>query len=97
VKLAFQPCLEEINFASSLGLDKTQMFRLADSSFIQRKENILITGAGKSFVASALGHLWLTQSDYTAEMISATLPTQICCSLFVVMLLFFPHSNLVKP
>ena len=33
--------------------------RLSDASFIQKKENIIITGptgVGKSFIASALGH-----------------------------------------
>jgi DNA replication protein DnaC len=58
-KFRYGASIEEINFASSRGLDKTQVLRLADGSFIQKKENILITGAtgaGKSFVASALGH-----------------------------------------
>jgi len=51
--------IEEINFAKNRGLDKTQLMRLADTGFITRKENILITGAtgvGKSYLASALGH-----------------------------------------
>ena len=35
------------------------MLRLADCTFVKRKENVLITGptgAGKSYIASALGH-----------------------------------------
>lgn len=51
--------IEEINFTARRGLDKTQMLRLADGSFLEKRENILITGAtgvGKSYLASALGH-----------------------------------------
>jgi DNA replication protein DnaC len=51
--------IEEIDFASPRGLDKTRMLRLADAGFIERRENLLITGptgVGKSFIASALGH-----------------------------------------
>ncbi len=58
-KFRYEASIEEINFTTNRGLDKTQMLRLADGSFIQKKENILITGAtgaGKSFIASALGH-----------------------------------------
>lgn len=58
-KFRYGASIEEINFTASRGLDKTQVLRLADGSFIQQKENILITGAtgvGKSYLASALGH-----------------------------------------
>lgn len=51
--------IEEIDFTANRALDKTQLLRLADGSFIQKKENLLITGptgAGKSYIASALGH-----------------------------------------
>ncbi|RYY51898.1 MAG: hypothetical protein EOO09_22670 [Chitinophagaceae bacterium] len=51
--------LEELKFAGSLGLDKTQVLRLPDGGFIEKNENILITGAtsvAKSSLASALGH-----------------------------------------
>ncbi len=51
--------VEEVDFTARRGLDKTQLLRLADCSFIQKKENLLITGptgVGKSYLASALGH-----------------------------------------
>lgn len=51
--------VEDVDFTSKRGLDKTQLLRLADCSFIQKKENLLITGStgvGKSYIASALGH-----------------------------------------
>ena len=58
-KFRYGATLEEINFTKGRGLDKTQVLRLADMGFINKKENILITGAtgvGKSYLASALGH-----------------------------------------
>ncbi len=58
-KFRYGACMEEINFAARRGLDKTQVLRLSDGSFLEKKENILITGAtgvGKSYLSSALGH-----------------------------------------
>lgn len=55
----YQASLEEINFPPSRNLDKNTLLRLSDCSYIERKENILITGptgVGKSYIASALGH-----------------------------------------
>jgi DNA replication protein DnaC len=58
-KFRYGACIEEINFIARRGLDKTQVLRLSDGSFLEKKENILITGAtgvGKSYLSSALGH-----------------------------------------
>lgn len=58
-RFRYQASIEEVDFTSKRGLDKTQVLRLADCSFINKKENILITGptgVGKSYLASALGH-----------------------------------------
>ena len=58
-KFRYGACIEEINFTARRGLDKTQLLRLSDGSFLEKKENILITGAtgvGKSYLYLALGH-----------------------------------------
>lgn len=58
-KFRYRASVEEVDYSAQRGLDKTQFMRLADMSFIKRKESILVTGAtgsGKSFLASALGN-----------------------------------------
>jgi DNA replication protein DnaC len=58
-KFRYPASIEEIDFTSRRGLDKNQMLRLADGTFLEKRENILITGAtgvGKSYLSSALGH-----------------------------------------
>ncbi len=55
----YNASIEEIDFNSQRNLDKNNLLRLADLSFIQNKENIIITGktgVGKSFLASAIGN-----------------------------------------
>jgi DNA replication protein DnaC len=52
--------MEEIDFNTPRGLNKTQLLRFTDGAFIKNAENILITGAtgvGKSYIASSLGHM----------------------------------------
>jgi DNA replication protein DnaC len=57
-KLRGNACIEDIDYRSSRGLDRTLMRSLAiDSSWVARHENVFIvgpTGVGKSFLASAL-------------------------------------------
>lgn len=55
----YQASIEEINYASDRNLDRNLFTRLADCSFVDQRQNILITGCagtGKSFLATALGH-----------------------------------------
>jgi len=58
-RFRYQAIMEDIDFTSGRGLDKNQILRLADCSFVEKNECVLIagaTGVGKSYLASALGH-----------------------------------------
>lgn len=79
-KLRFHTTIEELRFGKERNLSKEQVSSLADCSFIDRAENILITGAtgaGKSFLACAIGHqacvagyktLYLNLNRFTEKM-----------------------------
>lgn len=58
-RFRYKSSIEEIDYNPKRGIDKNQLHRFADGTFIAKKENILITGStgtGKSFLCSALGH-----------------------------------------
>lgn len=58
-KLRYRVSIQDINCSSQRNLSKQTIASLSDCSYIDRSENILITGAtgcGKSFLACALGH-----------------------------------------
>jgi DNA replication protein DnaC len=58
-RFRYKASVEEIHYHAERSIDRNQVMRLADCSFIDRNENLLITGStgiGKSYVASAIGH-----------------------------------------
>jgi len=58
-RFRYPASIEQIDYYAARHLDKGQILRLADSSYLQRNENIIITGptgVGKSYIASAFGH-----------------------------------------
>jgi len=58
-RFRYKANVEQLHFDIERNLDKNQLMRFAECIFIQRKENILITGStgiGKSYIASAIGN-----------------------------------------
>src|ERR671939_908161 len=58
-KLRQQATVEDIDFRTPRGLDRSVILSLAQAGWVASKHNLLVTGptgAGKSFVASALAH-----------------------------------------
>lgn len=58
-KLRYRSSLHDIIYNENRNLSKQTLAQLADCSYIDRAENILVTGAtgcGKSYIACALGH-----------------------------------------
>ncbi|MEO6038588.1 MAG: IS21-like element helper ATPase IstB [Saprospiraceae bacterium] len=58
-KLRYPATLEQIAYAAARNLSKDQVIPLADCTWIDRAENILLagpTGSGKSYLACAIGH-----------------------------------------
>ena len=58
-RFRYKATIEQVDYSNERGIDKNLVHRLAEGEFINRKENVLITGStgtGKSFLASAIGH-----------------------------------------
>jgi DNA replication protein DnaC len=58
-KFRYKASIEEMNYTEERSIDKNQLLRFAECAFINKFENILITGStgiGKSYIASAIGH-----------------------------------------
>ena len=84
-KLRYAALLEEITCGRERNLSKEQLLQLSDCSYLDRAENILIsgaTGSGKSMLACALGHqacvmgyksLYLNLNRFTEKIMMAKL------------------------
>jgi DNA replication protein DnaC len=84
-KLRYAALLEQITCGRERNLTKEQLLQLSDCSYLDRAENILIsgaTGSGKSFLACALGHqacvmgyksLYLNLNRFTEKIMVAKL------------------------
>lgn len=84
-KLRYAAMLEEIACGKERNLSKEQLLQLSDCTYLDRAENILIsgaTGSGKSFLACALGHqacvmgyksLYLNLNRFTEKIMVAKL------------------------
>lgn len=58
-KFHYKSSVENIIYDETRSIDRTKLLRLAECSFIEKNENVLITGstgAGKSYVATAIGY-----------------------------------------
>ena len=55
----YKSTIENVIYDPARNIDRTKLLRLAECSFIDKNENVLITGstgAGKSYLATALGY-----------------------------------------
>jgi DNA replication protein DnaC len=58
-RFRYRAVIEDIYYHADRNIDKNLIMRFTDCTFINKGENILITGStgiGKSYIASALGH-----------------------------------------
>src|SRR6195952_130930 len=58
-KFRYKASVEDVHYHADRSIDRNQVMRLADCTFIERNENLLITGStgiGKSYIASAVGY-----------------------------------------
>ena len=58
-RFRYKACIEHIIFEARRELDKNEVLRLAEGTYLRKGENVIITGStgtGKSYLASALGY-----------------------------------------
>ncbi|RYH02063.1 ATP-binding protein [archaeon] len=58
-RFRYKASIEDVHYHVDRSIDRNQVTRLAECTFIDRNENMLVTGStgiGKSYIASAIGH-----------------------------------------
>jgi DNA replication protein DnaC len=58
-RFRYKASVEDVHYHADRSIDRNQIMRLADCTFISRFENLLVTGStgiGKSYIASAIGY-----------------------------------------
>ena len=58
-RFRYKAVIEDLYYHTDRNIEKNQIMRFTDCSFIDKQESILITGStgiGKSYIASAIGH-----------------------------------------
>ena len=58
-RFRYKASVEDVHYHAERSIDRNQIMRLADCTFISRFENLLVTGStgiGKSYIASAIGY-----------------------------------------
>jgi DNA replication protein DnaC len=58
-RFRYKAAIEDIQYNTDRNIDRNEIMRFAECSFIDKHENLLITGStgiGKSYIASALGY-----------------------------------------
>jgi DNA replication protein DnaC len=58
-RFRYKAAIEDVSYSQERNIDKNEIMRLADCLFVNKNENVFITGStgiGKSYLATALGH-----------------------------------------
>lgn len=58
-RFRYKAAVEDIHYHAERNMERNQVMRLAECSFINRQENVLLTGStgiGKSYIATAIGY-----------------------------------------
>jgi DNA replication protein DnaC len=82
-KLRQQATIEDIDFRTPRGLDRSVIMNLAQAAWVTAKHNVLVTGptgAGKSFVACALAHAAIRRGHTALYVRTPRLLTELALS-----------------